>query len=141
MRRTAPKGKGKGLNQVGELEVFDQWEPEEWGNPEIRTLSHIQERMLDLEPEGARKEGTLIDFVKKAKKEKAQELRTIEPDTVNSVTTKFQVGSHRPRGGQRRVGDRDQRGRATQHPHQAGGRQQERGAVRGCQRRAHPERR
>ena len=57
--------------------------------------------MLDPEPEGASKEGwTLIDFVKKrrrqgevkkAKKEKAQELRiirTIEPETVNSVTTK-----------------------------------------------------
>ena len=57
--------------------------------------------MLDPKPEGASKEGwTLIDFVrkrrregdmKKAKKEKAQELRiirTIEPETVNSVTTK-----------------------------------------------------
>ena len=32
-----PKGKGKGFNQVGEPEVFDQWEPEEWGSPEIRT--------------------------------------------------------------------------------------------------------
>ena len=92
------KGKGKGLNQV---EVFDQWEPEEWGSPEIRTQSHIQDRMLDPEPEGASKEGwTLIDFVKKrrqqgevkkAKKEKAQELRiirTMEHETVNSVTTK-----------------------------------------------------
>ena len=91
--------KGKGINQVGEPEVFDQWEPEEWGSLEIRTLSHIQERMLDPEPEGASKEGwTLVDFVKKrrrqgevkkAKKEKAQELRiirTIEPETVNSVT-------------------------------------------------------
>ena len=70
------------------------------GEP-IRTLSHVQERMLDPEPEGASKEGwTFIDFVKKrrrqgevrkAKKEKAQELRiirTIEPETVNSVTTK-----------------------------------------------------
>ena len=96
-----PKGKHKGLKQVGEPKIFDQWEPEEWRSPEIRTLSHIQERMLDLEPEGASKEGwTLIDFVKKrrrqgevkkAKKEKAQELRiirTIEPETVNSVTTK-----------------------------------------------------
>ena len=77
------------------------WELEEWESPEIRTLSHIQERMLDPEPEGASKEGwTLVDFVKKrrrqgevkkAKKEKAQELRiirTIEPETVNSVTTK-----------------------------------------------------
>ena len=57
--------------------------------------------MLDPEPEGASKEGwTLIDFVKKrrqqgevkkARKEKVEELRiirTIEPETVNSVTTK-----------------------------------------------------
>ena len=57
--------------------------------------------MFDPKPEGASKEGwTLTDFVKKrhqqgevkkAKKEKAQELRiirTIEPETVNSVTTK-----------------------------------------------------
>ena len=80
-----PKGKGKGLNQVGEPEVFDQWEPEEWGSPEIRTL--------------ASKEGwTLIDFVKKrrrqgevkkAKKEKAQELSApSSPRRSNSVTTK-----------------------------------------------------
>ena len=71
------------------------------GRSEIRTLSHIQERMLDPEPEGASKAGwTLIDFVKnrrrqgevkKVKKEKAQELRIIrtrKPETVNSVTTK-----------------------------------------------------
>ena len=147
-RECPSKGKGKGLNQVGEPEVFDQWEPEEWGSPEIRTLSHIQERMLDPELEGASKEGwTLIDFVKKrrrqgevkkAKKEKAQELRiirTIEAKTVNSVTTKNKWDVI----DLARVGDRDQRGHATQHPHQAGGRQQERSAVRGCQRRAHPE--
>ena len=36
---------------MGEPEVFDR-ELEEWGSPEIRTLSHIQERMLDPEPEG-----------------------------------------------------------------------------------------
>ena len=87
---------------MGEPEVFDRWETEEWGEPrEIRTLSHVQERMLDPEPEGASKEGwTLINFVKKrrqqgevkkAKKGEAQELRiirTIEPETVISVTTK-----------------------------------------------------
>ena len=92
MRRRALRGELlQGQGQVGEPEVFDQREPEEWG-----TLSHIQERMLDPKPEGASKEGwTLIDFVKKrrrqgevkkAKKEKAQELRiirTIEPETVS----------------------------------------------------------
>ena len=50
MRRRAirgelPQGQGQGPQP--------SWEPEEWGSPEIRTLSHIQERMLDPEPEGA----------------------------------------------------------------------------------------
>ena len=102
--------------------------------------------MLDPEPEGTSKEGwTLIDFVKKrrrqgevkkAKKEKTQELRiirTIEPETVNSVTTKkkWEVIDL--------AVDSSASETVIQHLHKAGGRQQEKVAVRGCQRRAHPE--
>ena len=66
--QTAPRARG--LNQVEEPEVFDQWEPEEWGSPSI----HIQERMLDPEPEGASKEAwTLIDFVPAGRGEEGQE--------------------------------------------------------------------
>ena len=55
------------------------------GSPEIRTLSHILERMLDPEPEGASKEGwTLIDFVNQRRRQ--GEVKKAE--TVNSVTTK-----------------------------------------------------
>ena len=100
-RGALPQGEGQGPQPSGRTGGLRPVEPEEWGSPEIRTLSHIQERMLDPEPEGASKEGwTLIDFVrkrrrqgevKKAKKEKESsgvEDHPHHPEMVNSVTTK-----------------------------------------------------
>ena len=65
------RARARGLIQVGEPEVFDQWEPEEWGSPEIRTLSHIHERDGSTQSRRvrARRGWTLIDFVKKRRRQ------------------------------------------------------------------------
>ena len=109
MRRRAPRGElpqgqGEGLNQVGEPEVFDQWEPEEWRSPEIRTPSHIQERILDPKPEGTSKEGwTLIDFVKAPPTGRGEEGQEGESSGVEGHP------HHRARDGQQRH-DQEQQG-------------------------------
>ena len=124
----------------GEPEVFDQREPEEWESPEIRTLSHIRSGCSTRSRRArARRGWTLIDFVKKrrqqgevkkARKKKAQEFSVTTKNkwevidlAVDSGASETVVSGDMLPNINIKQGDASRRG----------------GAVRGCQRRAHPE--
>ena len=127
-----PSGGTGGLRPVGARGVGEPGDPHPIAHPGA-----------DARPgAGGRERGGLDVEVKKAKKEKAQEsriIRTIEPETVNSVTTKNKwavIDLAVDSGASETVISEDMLPNIPIKQEDASRRG---GAVRGCQRRAHPE--